>query len=287
MRKNFTLYPVNEAVSVRSYVHETGKAAEFHQKGVKLMESFLSAIAKPGQDILHLFRDFKKALAEPQHLGVQKTGNADVTTTLRNILREIYGKKFDAIDERMSAMEHHLTALEEIIDQISKEDVSQSIADLGKSRRQLRRETPPGVVSANRPTTHSDDHPAVDDEHAAWLKSLPQEGTPEWDKWVAMRAAHIGKQKEMAHKRGDASKGDNLHSHDWWDKKAHWQQAHDEIQRYVNSGKDNKKFAWAKHYHDWRAYIGYAINEYYDLKAQEEDAFMKSIMPPKPKAGYM
>jgi hypothetical protein len=284
MRKNFTLYPVNEAISMRSYVHETGKAAEFHEKGVKLINSFLSAISKPGQNLLHLFRDFKNALAEPQNLGVQKTGNVDVTTTLRNILREIYGKKFDVIDAKIGELTKHIADLETVLGELADEDVAQSIADLGKSRRQLDREMPDGVVSA------SDSNVATmpqDPAHDMWLKSLPAEGTPDWDQWVAKRAAYIGMQKEKAHQRGDSSKGDDLHSHDWWDKKAHWKQAHDEIQRYVQSGKDNKKFAWAKHYHDWRAYIGYAINEYYELKDKEENDFMKSIVPPKPKSGYM
>lgn len=287
MRKNFSLYsePVTEAVSVRAYVHETGKAAQYHTKGVKLLQSLVGSITKPAQELLHAFHDFKKAMAEAQHLGVQKSGHADVTSTLRNILREIYGKKFDSIDDRMAEVEQHMAGLEKSIANLASEDVSQSLENLGKSKRQLGRERPQGIVQAQNPTLEKP--PEEDIDHEMWQKSLPAKGAPDWDKWVAMRAFHIQKQKEAAHQRGDTSKGDDLHGHDWWDKKAHWQQAHDEIDRYTQSGKDNKQFVWAKHFKDWRAYIGYAINEYNNLKSKEDEDFFKSIMPPKPRGGYM
>lgn len=288
MRKNFTLYPLNEAVSVRTYVHESGHAAKFHEKGVKLIQSFLAAISKPGQEMMSAFHSFKKAMSEPQHLGQQKSGGGDVTSTLRNVLREIYGpKRFDKIDETLSRVEKSLTELEHELGNIADEDVSQSLADMSKSRRQLGRETPSGVVSAPPEKQDAPHTPLQDAEHDHWQGKLPVEGTPDWNRWVASRAEHIRKQKEAAHARGDTSKGDDLHSHDWWDKKSHWKQAEDEIKRYVNSGKQNKQFAWAKHFHDWRAYIGYAINEYHEIQQKQDEAFFKSLLPPKPKAGYM
>lgn len=288
MRKNFSLYPVNEAVSVRTYVHESGTAGEFHDKGVKLIKSFIAALSKPGQEMMSAFHSFKKAMSEPQHLGQQKSGGGDVTSTLRNVLREIYGpKRFDKIDETLAQVEKSLTMLETELGNLADEDVSQSLADLGKSRRQLSRETPSGIAVPTPEKREEPHSPLQDAEHDDWKSGLPAEGTPEWNRWVAKRADHIRKQKEAAHTRGDTSKGDDLHGHDWWDKKAHWKQAEDEIRRYINSGKDNKDFVWAKHFKDWRAYIGPALNEYYEIKKQQDDAFFKSIIPPKPKAGYM
>ena len=286
MRKNFSLY--NEAVSVRTYVHESGSAGKFHEKGVKLIQSFLAAIVKPGQEAMAAFREFKKAMSEPQHLGQQRSGGGDVTTTLRNVLREIYGpKRFDRVDTMLSQVEKSLADLEQELGSIANEDVSQSLMDMSKSRRQLGRETPEGVVSA-APEGKDEPHtPLQDAEHDEWKTKLPVEGTPDWNRWVAMRADHIRKQKEAAHARGDTSKGDDLHSHDWWDKKAHWKQAEEEIQRYKNSGKQNKDFVWAKHFKDWRAYIGPAINEYNDILKRQDDYFFKSIMPPKSKGAYM
>jgi hypothetical protein len=288
MRKNFTLYPLKEAVSVRTYVHESGDAAKFHEKGVKLIQSFLAAISKPGQQMMSAFHSFKKAMSEPQHLGQQRSGGGDVTSTLRNVLREIYGpKRFDKIDETLTRVEKSLSELEHELGEISEEDVSQSLADMGKSRRQLSRETPPGVATPPAEKMDEPHTPLQDAEHDEWKNKLPVEGTPDWTRWVASRAEHIRKQKEAAHGRGDTSKGDDLHGNDWWDKKAHWKQAEDEIKRYINSGKDNKNFVWSKHFHDWRACIGDALNEYHNIQKRQDDEFFKSIIPPKPKAGYM
>ena len=296
MRRDFSLYDdqperCDEAVSVRTYIHDTGKAHEYHDKGIKLLQHFLSRLNKPAQELLGFFDEYKKAMSEPQHLGQQKTTKTDVTSTLRNILREIYGtRRFDSIDTKVSEVESHLKALEVLLNGIVGEDVSQSISDLSKTKRQLDRENPQATIKP-RPARKK---PAVapaplgpDEEHAEWEKNLPREGTPDWDKWVAMRAHHIQQQKEKAFHRGDQSKDDHINGQDWWDHKAHWKKASDEINKYVNSGRDNKKFAWSKHYNDWRGYIGFAINEYYDLKEQQELDFIKSIMPPRPKTGYM
>lgn len=287
MRKDFTLYPITEARSVRQYVHDTGKADQFHAKGVKLLESFLAKISKPAQELLGAFNQYKKAMAESQHLGTKKSGGGDVVETLGNILREIYGtRRFKSLGDRMTNVEQDLQALEALIQDLTTEDVSQSISDLSKSGKQLKRETPAGVVDAGAATPAPRRKPAARPAESPAGAKLPAEGTPEWDRWVAMRAFHIQNQKERAHKRGDTSKGDDLNGHDWWDHKAHWKQAADEIRRYVAAGGD-EKFAWGKHYHDWRASIGDALNEYYTLKDNEDAAFFKSIMPPKPKTGYM
>ncbi len=281
MRKNFTLYPLIEAVSLRTYIHDTNKARDYHANGVKILKSFLAGATEHGQKLNDIFDSFKRAMSQPEHLGKQ-TNNADVTSTLRNILREIYGhERVDEIDRKISEVEKHLESLEKLINGMVGEDMSQSIADLGKSRRKLERETPKGIVQAKP----SMENPKEDADK--WQKSIPVEGTPEWDRWVAMRADHIGRQKQKAAARGDTSKGDDLHAATAFDTRAHLQQAHDEIKKYVNSGKDHKQFVWQKHFKDWRAHIGQAINEYYELKTKEDENFFKSIMPPKPKCGYM
>lgn len=277
MRKDFTLYPIREAKSTRTYIHDTGRSHDYHEKGIDLLQKFASGLSGPGQEILQLFRDFKKAMGQPQNLGKQKTGNKDVSETLSNILREIYGKDFDSLDDKIVEIASHLAGLEELTNKLVSLDVSQNIADLSKSHKQLKRERPAGIVDAT---------PIIKSFSAPKENDLPYEGTPEWDRWVAKRASHIQSEKQKANERGDASKGDDLNGQDWWDHKAHWQKASDEIERYLASNGDDR-FTWSKHYHDWRSEIGTAINEYYEIKSQKDDEFFKSILPPKPSRGFM
>jgi len=302
----------DESINPRRYVHLANKGQELHDKVVGIMKSFVAEYSPSAQKLIHSFKEYKKAMSEPVNLGKQKSSSSlDVITSLHNIFAEMHldkTKTFQSIGSKMEFIEEALKALDMLLADIINFEPSESLSDLQYSKNELRERKrlaaggdpkPPRTGGGRRgggggsktdtrvdppvDTVHPDPADPTEQEYQRMLANLPAEGSEEWHRWVALRAHHIQQQKEKAHRRGDTSRGDELHGHDWWDHKAHWHAAADEVKRYIDAVRSRKHdgFTWEKHYKDWRRHIGQAINEYRQLRENQEKDFMKSILPSK------
>lgn len=279
-----------EGVSHRKYLdkaqRESGKTQELHDDTIKVLDSLAKRLSPVAQELLGIFEDFHIAMDKSHKLG-RTSLNSDVAVTIHNLMSMLHGKRdFEELQPLMKGTEDRLRQIEQIINQITNSDISGEMSDLALSQRDVRAKKVGSGSEPSKPHTPrmSVQKPnPLDPEPSGSVNIPPDDHGPEFERWVANRSNHIQTDKEKSFRRGDTDKGDYLHSHDWWDHKANWNQASEEIKRYmatVASG-THDEFKWKKHFQEWGVCVAQAVNEYYDIKEQKEKDFWKSLIPSK------